>query len=63
MQATASPANRTQGHGLTIRVYTVNRHGTVTADTGTRFVPADGPATVSAYPPCGCPLHREVVTR
>ncbi|WP_426568068.1 hypothetical protein [Streptomyces canus] len=59
---TGPPLNRPQGHGITIRVYTVDRYGTVTGDTGPRFVP---PETVlparDAYPPCGCPRHRQAV--
>lgn len=61
---TASPRSRPQAHGLTIRVYTVDRYGTVTGDTCTRFVPAETALpTISAYPPCECPRHRPAVDR
>lgn len=64
MQATAPPASRPQG-GMTIRVYTVDRHGTVTDDRGTRIVsPCCTPPPVqlgTKYPPCECPRHRLAV--
>ncbi|MFI2431319.1 hypothetical protein [Streptomyces sp. NPDC018693] len=58
---------RTQGPGMTMRVHTVNRYGTITADRGTRAVtPAAGPLPArpgTYYPPCQCPSHRAGVTR
>ncbi|MGV4989179.1 hypothetical protein ACVB8X_43650 [Streptomyces sp. NRAIS4] len=52
---TASPDDRPRG-GMTIRVYTVNRHGTVTEERGTvNVLPSDGPPPLStAFPACGC---------
>lgn len=42
--------------GMTLRVYTVDRDGTVTQDTGTRRVtPNNAPPPVSSRPPlCAC---------
>lgn len=47
---------------MTLRVYTVDQYGTVTADRGTVEV-QDGeelpPVTLaSAFSPCACPHHR-----
>ncbi|HET9326440.1 MAG TPA: hypothetical protein VFQ05_06705 [Candidatus Eisenbacteria bacterium] len=64
---TAPPRPRTEGGGMTIRVYTVDRHGTVTDDRGTRTVsPCCTPLPVqldTKYPPCQCPRHRPAVGR
>lgn len=52
------PMSRVQQPGITLRVYTVDRHGTVTSDTGTHLVPPvarllpDDKDTY--YPPCQC---------
>ncbi len=62
MKATAPPALCAQRPGMTMRVSTVNRVGTVTADTGTRTVPpvaGPQPAPPGTYdPPCPCPCPR-----
>ncbi|MFI2432002.1 hypothetical protein [Streptomyces sp. NPDC018693] len=67
MKATAPPPARTPGSGMTIRVYTVDRYGTVTTDRGTRTVPCEADAFPelmnTQYPPCACPRHRAGVTR
>ncbi|WP_327229699.1 hypothetical protein [Streptomyces murinus] len=57
---TAHPQANARGGGMTMRVYTVNRHGTMTQGTvsvvvGSKLSPL--PAT-DCYPPCQCPLHR-----
>ncbi|TKS96224.1 hypothetical protein [Streptomyces lasalocidi] len=60
--------DRTSPGAMTIRVYTVDRRGTVTSDAGTRSVK---PATNAApplrqdtyYPPCKCHLHRGEAAR
>ncbi|MFJ4622086.1 DUF6415 family natural product biosynthesis protein [Streptomyces sp. NPDC088812] len=60
---TAPPANRPQRAGMTIRVYTVDRHGTVTGDRGTVSVPYPEERIVpltDGYPPCACPRCRSV---
>jgi hypothetical protein len=47
---------------MTIRVYTVDRYGTVTSDRGTVVVPHDPDARPdplgTRYPPCACPRCR-----
>lgn len=44
---------------MTIRVYQVDRYGTVTADRGKVLVPpVKELAQSSAFPPCRCPRHR-----
>lgn len=64
---TSPPATRTQGPGITIRVYTVDRYGTVTTDTGAQLVPpATGPLPTGMdtyYPPCQCQDCRPAVAR
>ncbi|MCH0557994.1 hypothetical protein [Streptomyces sp. MUM 16J] len=54
---TASPATSPQG-GMTMRVYTVDRYGTVTRDRGTlTIIPGNQPIPPlfsTAFPPCGC---------
>ncbi len=43
---------------MTLRIYVVDRYGTVTSDTGTRRVDCtDAVSSSSAcrYPPCSCP--------
>ncbi|MFL4904677.1 hypothetical protein ACJ6WF_16185 [Streptomyces sp. MMS24-I2-30] len=56
------PARARSGLGyMTMRVYRVDRYGTVTHDTGRVVVP---PAQVltpltDGYPPCACPRHRD----
>ncbi|MGW0942512.1 hypothetical protein ACWD4O_08115 [Streptomyces sp. NPDC002623] len=56
---TTRPPDRPQGGGMTIRIYTVDRHGQVTDDRGTRAVPHEArplPAVQDTrFPPCGCP--------
>ncbi|MFJ6729972.1 hypothetical protein ACIQPQ_34245 [Streptomyces sp. NPDC091281] len=50
---------------MTIRVYTVDRHGTITADHGIRVVTKTNPPDLPLWtrvPPCECPLHRGVGT-
>jgi hypothetical protein len=43
--------------GMTLRVYRVDRYGTVTCDSGTRRVDMTGAVIPirNAYPPCSCP--------
>ncbi|MBQ0825596.1 hypothetical protein [Streptomyces tagetis] len=46
---------------MTIRVYTVDRHGAVTGERATVDVTTDRetpPPFGGTYPPCGCPRHR-----
>ncbi|MEU1409819.1 hypothetical protein ABZ471_47880 [Streptomyces sp. NPDC005728] len=44
---------------MTIRVYQVDRYGTVTADRGKVLVPTVMELKQSdAWPPCACPRHR-----
>jgi hypothetical protein len=44
---------------MTIRIYTVDRHGTITGDRGTVTVPpADHLSASDEFPPCACPVHR-----
>lgn len=46
------------GSAMTLRIYVVDRYGTVTSDTGTRRVDCtDAVSSSSAcrYPPCSCP--------
>ncbi|MFG2941073.1 hypothetical protein [Streptomyces sp. NPDC048282] len=59
VKATTPPRT---GAKMTLRVYTVDQYGTVTADRGTVEV-QDGeelpPVTLaSAFSPCACPHHR-----
>jgi hypothetical protein len=58
--ATALPDHSPRG-GMTIRVYTVNRHGAVTEERGSVYVPpSDQPPPLStAFPACGCPGCRK----
>ncbi|QNP70493.1 hypothetical protein IAG44_14285 [Streptomyces roseirectus] len=51
---TAPSEELPRGSGMTIQVYTVNRHGTVTSDRGTTFVPARAPEAT--------PVEEEAVT-
>ncbi|WDO09979.1 hypothetical protein ME763_32335 [Streptomyces murinus] len=50
---------------MTMRVYTVDRYGTVTQDRGTITVAVDGKLPPlpqpDSYPPCQCPRHRLVL--
>ncbi|MFJ2004833.1 hypothetical protein [Streptomyces chartreusis] len=48
------------GDTMTIRVYTVNREGLITADSGTREVQplAELPDVSLGYPLCGCATCR-----
>ncbi|MFI2435619.1 hypothetical protein [Streptomyces sp. NPDC018693] len=52
---------------MTMRVYTVDRYGTITADRGTRTVPCEAdpfPELMNTgNPPCQCPSHRAQVIR
>lgn len=63
---TAPPGKRPQGPAMTIRVYTVDRYGTVISDRGTRLVAYSEklqlPKTLK-YPPCQCPRCRTAVAR
>lgn len=44
---------------MTIRVYQVDRYGTITADRGKVLVPpAQELEASTAFPPCECPRHR-----
>lgn len=59
---TARPPVNARGSEMTMRVYTVNRYGTITQDRGTVTVafgeqPPPLPLADS-YPPCQCPRHR-----
>ncbi|AYN37980.1 hypothetical protein D9753_02315 [Streptomyces dangxiongensis] len=60
MNGTARPQARTRGQNMTMRVYAVDRYGTITQDRGTVTVtPGNQPLPLStAYPPCSCPRHR-----
>ncbi|MFS4093674.1 hypothetical protein [Streptomyces sp. AF1A] len=55
---TARPPSKTRGGGMTMRVYAVNRAGTITQDRGTVTVAyGNQPMPVglgTAFPPCGC---------
>ncbi|MER6564876.1 hypothetical protein ABT288_01385 [Streptomyces sp. NPDC001093] len=57
---TASPDAVPRG-GMTIRIYTVNRYGTVIAERGTvNVLPSEGPPPLSTVlPACGCPGCRK----
>jgi hypothetical protein len=52
---------------MTIRIYTVDRDGAVTGDSGTRALPVEPhplpEAMNTQYPPCQCPRHRMAVSR
>ena len=67
--ATAHPPANTRGSGMTMRVYVIDRHGTITHDRGTvtvAFGTQHPPLPlVDSYPLCQCPLHRaeQVVSR
>lgn len=54
--APGTPSNTPPAPGMTLRVYTVSRDGTVTQDTGTRRItPNSPPLPVSSRPPlCVC---------
>lgn len=58
MNGTASPDTSPKG-GMTMRVYTVDRYGTITRDRGTVTVAfGNEPLPVgmdTAFPPCECP--------
>lgn len=46
---------------MTMRVYTVNRNGTITTDRGKVCVMVGektAPMMSSVFPPCECPRHR-----
>ncbi|ASN22962.1 hypothetical protein LK07_01800 [Streptomyces pluripotens] len=55
---TTQPAARTRAPGMTLRVYTVDRYGTVTRDRGTlTIIPGNQPVPLllsTAFPPCDC---------
>lgn len=59
---TALPDASARGGRMTMRVYTVDRCGTITQDCGTVTGAVDSklPPLPQAdrYPLCGCPLHR-----
>lgn len=57
MNATAP---RRSGVKMTLRVYSVDRYGTVTEDRGTVEILHRGEPLplMSVDPPCGCPRHR-----
>ncbi|MFH8337718.1 hypothetical protein [Streptomyces sp. AM6-12] len=60
--ATAQTSVNARGGRMTMRVYTVDRSGTITQDRGTVTVAVDGkqpPLPQSdSYPACQCPLCR-----
>ncbi|MFB7494325.1 DUF6415 family natural product biosynthesis protein [Streptomyces sp. NPDC056161] len=58
-----APADPQTG-GMTIRVYTVNRHGTVIRERGTvNVLPSTEPLPFSSgFPPCDCPRCRKTRT-
>ncbi|MFJ4617441.1 hypothetical protein [Streptomyces sp. NPDC088812] len=62
---TGPPGSSAPGGGMTIRVYTVDRYGTITGERGRKFVPYDGkplsPGRADRYPPCACPRCRPAV--
>ncbi|WP_030342055.1 hypothetical protein [Streptomyces sp. NRRL S-1022] len=55
--ATSPPQDDPPTTKMTLRIYRVNRYGTVTREYGTVSVaPLAGPPPfTSAFPPCGCP--------
>ncbi|MER6059855.1 hypothetical protein ABT167_01380 [Streptomyces sp. NPDC001792] len=59
---TARPRASARAHGMTMRVYTVDRYGTITRDRGTVTVAfGSEPLPVGLdtdFPPCGCPRCR-----
>lgn len=56
---TCPTQNRPPGHGMTIRVYQVDRNGTITQDRGkVSVLPAEEPPLASVFPPCACPRCR-----
>lgn len=65
--ATCPPQDEPPTAKMTIRVYQVDRHGTITRERGTVNVPPlEGPPPLtSAFPPCECPNCRasEVAAR
>ncbi|MGW1000495.1 hypothetical protein [Streptomyces sp. NPDC002520] len=68
---TAHPEPKKRAHGMTMRVYTVDRYGTITRDRGTVTVAFGNqplpqlPMMSTAYPPCECGRCRagQAVTR
>ncbi|MEV7755619.1 hypothetical protein [Streptomyces griseofuscus] len=63
--ATAQTPTTARGGRMTMRVYTVDRYGTVTQDRGTFTVTTNGKLPPlpqpDSYPACQCPLHRVVL--
>lgn len=59
LDATAKPGDGPRGPGMTMHVYTVDRHGTVTSDRGTVFVSSEPPRAsqplIVRPAPCACP--------
>ncbi|MFF8727898.1 hypothetical protein ACF073_15605 [Streptomyces sp. NPDC015171] len=58
--AACPPPDHRPAAKMTIRVYRVNQHGTVTQERGTVTVaPVEGPPPLtSAFPSCECPACR-----
>lgn len=65
LNGTAQPPVSARTGRMTMRVYTVDRTGTVTQDRGTVTVAIDGKLPPlpqpDSYPACQCPLHRVVL--
>ncbi|SED83628.1 hypothetical protein SAMN04490357_6006 [Streptomyces misionensis] len=61
LNTTVQPPVDARGR-MTMRVYTVDRDGTITQDRGTVTVAISEKKpplpTSDSYPPCRCPLHR-----
>ncbi|MGW1001103.1 hypothetical protein [Streptomyces sp. NPDC002520] len=56
---TGTSYDRPPQASMTLRVYQVDRDGTVTADSGKTVVPpAKELQWSTAFPPCECPRHR-----
>lgn len=54
-----APAQDPPSPTMTIRVYTVDRYGTITSDRGTVSVlPVTELPAGHGFPPCACPHHR-----
>lgn len=62
MKGTALPRASVRGGGMTLRVYTVDRYGTITRDRGSITMVYGNqplpPVMDTRYPPCRCPCCR-----